>query len=266
MMKALSAFIFASCVVAVPASVSAANATLHGSHGSMERQNHIASVNDFSFLRSASDIRHLVDLGLLVPVADNANYRLADVSYPYTRPSTATFIQRLGSQYHDACGERMVVTSLTRPLDEQPRNASPLSVHPTGMAVDLRVPATTTCRTWLIDALLGLENKGVLDVTREYHPPHLHVALFPQRYLAYAAPFIARDSALAAAQAQQAAARAALANAAKPADHHAADVTTAGLANGHGWLESIPVLAIVLAALSAAAARRRDQKRPSSSN
>jgi len=139
-----------------------------------------------------------------VPMPGNGDYRTADVSYPYTRPTTATFVRRLAAQYRAACGQPLVVTSLTRPLDEQPRNASPLSVHPTGMAVDLRVPADASCRGWLEDALLGLEAKGVLDVTREHHPPHLHVALFPDRYLAYAAPLIAADSAAAAARARAA--------------------------------------------------------------
>ena len=37
----------------------------------------------------------------------------------------------------------------------------------------------------------------LLDVTRERNPPHYHVALFPDRYLAYIQPMLARDSALA---------------------------------------------------------------------
>jgi len=81
------------------------------------------------------------------------------------------------------------VTSLTRPMSSQPRNASPLSVHPAGMAVDLRVPADDSARAWLEHVLLKLENAGVLDVTREHHPPHLHVALFPAAFRAYTAPW-----------------------------------------------------------------------------
>jgi hypothetical protein len=54
------------------------------------------------------------------------------------------------------------------------------------MAVDFRVPATAKERAWLENALLGLENARVLDVTREKYPPHYHVAVFPAEYLAYA--------------------------------------------------------------------------------
>jgi hypothetical protein len=80
-----------------------------------------------------------------------------------------------------------VVTSLTRPISEQPRNSHRLSVHPTGMAVDLRVPADSGARRWLENTLLSLENNGVLDVTKEKSPPHYHVAVFPLKYEAYAA-------------------------------------------------------------------------------
>jgi LysM repeat protein len=34
---------------------------------------------------------------------------------------------------------------------------------------------------------LGLEATGVLEANREYHPPHYHVALFPQPYTRYVA-------------------------------------------------------------------------------
>ena len=98
-----------------------------------------------------------------------------------------TFIERLSDQYRDACGERLVVTSLTRPITRQPPNASAISVHPTGMAVDLRRSDSSGCRQWLETVLLDLEGKGVLEATREQYPPHYHVAVFPNPYLQYVA-------------------------------------------------------------------------------
>jgi hypothetical protein len=95
------------------------------------------------------------------------------------------FIERLGRQYFDAHGTPLVVTSLTRPAENQPRNAHQLSVHPAGMAVDFRVPQDARARAWLESALLQLENRGILDVTRERYPPHYHVAVFPAAYRAY---------------------------------------------------------------------------------
>jgi LysM repeat protein len=97
------------------------------------------------------------------------------------------FIERLSSQFRAACGEKLIVTSLTRPESEQPYNASDQSVHPRGMAVDLRVPGSSRCRGWLEDVLLSLEDGNVLDATRERNPPHYHVAVFPDPYERYVA-------------------------------------------------------------------------------
>ena len=158
---------------------------LRGSRTAMRKQNSVAQTQDYSFLRTASDVREFVEKGLLVPVQGTAALKLADVSFPYARPAVKTFIDRLAPQYREACGEKLVVTSLTRPLSRQPRNASELSVHPAGMALDLRTPRRTSCRRWLENTLLGLEARGVLEATRERRPAHYHVAIFPSAYLGY---------------------------------------------------------------------------------
>src|SRR5690606_40092741 len=89
--------------------------------------------------------------------------------------------------YQAACGEKLVVTSLVRPTTRQPRNAADRSVHPTGMAMDLRRSNKASCRRWLERVLLQLEARGVLEATRENRPPHYHVALFPRPYVQYVA-------------------------------------------------------------------------------
>jgi hypothetical protein len=91
----------------------------------------------------------------------------------------------LGAQYRSACGEPLVVTSLTRPTTAQPVNASDRSVHPTGMALDLRTPRTRTCRVWLERVLLSLERAGVIEATLERFPVHYHIAVYPRQYSAY---------------------------------------------------------------------------------
>lgn len=163
--------------------------SLLGSHESLLRQNEEAREHDFTYLRTSSDVRDYAQQGLLVRLPGNSDYELAgdEVSFPYARPEVKTFIERLSNQYHDACGERLVVTSLTRPITRQPPNASTISVHPTGMAADLRRSDSSGCRQWLETVLLDLENKGVLEATREQYPPHYHVAVFPNPYLQYVA-------------------------------------------------------------------------------
>ena len=161
--------------------------SLLGSRSSLLRQSRGAQEHDYSYLRTGGDVHEFVRRGLLVKLRGNSDYRLASVSYPYARPEVKTFVERLADQYRAACRDRLIVTSLTRPITRQPRNASHLSVHPTGMAVDLRRSTRPACRAWLEDTLLTLESRGVVEATREKHPPHYHVTLFPRNYESYLA-------------------------------------------------------------------------------
>lgn len=161
--------------------------SLRGSRASLHRQKNQARAHDFTFIKSAAQVRRFVAAGILVRVGGNSDYELSGVSHSYARPATKLFIERLSAQLRAACAERLTVTSLTRPLTEQPSNASALSVHPTGMAVDLRVPASRRCRAWLERVLVSLEDANVLEATRERRPRHYHVAVFPTSYERYLA-------------------------------------------------------------------------------
>ncbi len=159
--------------------------SLRGSTGSLNRQNRVARQHDFTYLSTPTHVRRFIEAGYLVPLRDGRHHRLRGVAFPYARPEVALLISRLGRQYSRACGEQLVITSLTRPRTRQPRNASPRSVHPTGMALDLRRSRSRTCRSWLEDTLLTLEGRGVLEASRESRPPHYHVAVFPTQYASY---------------------------------------------------------------------------------
>jgi hypothetical protein len=184
---ALSILALTTC--AAPLAQVADAQSLLGSHESLLKQNEEARDHDFSYLRTSAEVREYAQQGALVRVPGNADYELAteEVSFPYARPEVKLFIERLADQYHSACGEPLVVTSLTRPINRQPANASVISVHPTGMAVDLRRSDGAGCRQWLETVLLELEGKGVIEATREQYPPHYHVAVFPNPYLQYVA-------------------------------------------------------------------------------
>ena len=182
-------FVFGALLAAVLAGLapsSSAAQSLRGSSRSLTAQNAQAQAHEFTYLRNPAHVRRFVELGYLVPLHGNRDYDIDDeVSFPYARPQVRTFVERLAGQYRRACGEVMVVTSLTRPLNRQPRNASSRSVHPTGMAVDLRRSNHRPCRAWLEDVLLSLEANGVLEATRESRPPHYHIALYPEPYTRY---------------------------------------------------------------------------------
>lgn len=161
-------------------------ASLAPSRSGLMRQVRQARSHGYTHLQNEGQVRDFVARGLLVRLPGNSDYEVkATVPFPYARPEVELFVERLSAQYRQACGEKLVVTSLTRPKNRQPRNSSPLSVHPTGMAMDLRVSWRRSCRSWLERTLLGLESSGVLEAARERYPPHYHVVLFPQPYVDY---------------------------------------------------------------------------------
>lgn len=172
------------CVAAASTSPASAQ-SLNGSKRSVDRQNQVAKQHDFTFITTTAQAKRFVEAGYLVRLSSNSDYQVKQISHPYARPEVALFLSRLGRQYQGACGEKLVVTSLTRPTNRQPSNASSRSVHPTGMAMDIRRSGSRACRSWLERTLLNLEGSGVLEATRERNPPHYHVALFPKQYASY---------------------------------------------------------------------------------
>lgn len=160
---------------------------LGGSLASMANQHEVAVKEDYSFLRTSGDIQDLASTGALLPVLETENLSLSKVSYAFARPEVHAFLERFAASYRAATGSKLVVTSLTRPSNGQPRNAHKLSVHPAGMAVDLRIPADTAGRAFIERALLEMERAGALDVTRERSPAHYHIAVFADAYANYAA-------------------------------------------------------------------------------
>lgn len=185
---ALPATVVAAAAVGVAMSAAAKpSVTMRGSPASMQRQYDVAVAEDYTFAETPAAVESLVEKDRLIRLSGNADYALAKVSHPFARREVKTFVENLSAEYRKACGEQLVVTSLTRPRADQPGNAHKLSVHPAGMAVDFRISRNGKCRNWFEKALLGLERKDVLDATRERNPPHYHVAVYPDAYRAYAA-------------------------------------------------------------------------------
>ena len=166
---------------------SAAGQSLRGSRTSVDRMYQHAVGNDLTFYKSSSGVRAAVDAGKLVRLSGNGDFELKGVSQPYVLPAARTFVQRLGAQYRSQCGEKMVVTSGTRPTSVRLANSTARSVHPTGMAIDLRKPRASRCLSWLRATLSSLEAQGVLEATEEKRPPHFHVAIFPAPYTRFVA-------------------------------------------------------------------------------
>jgi LysM repeat protein len=178
-----AAFALVASLTAAPA---AAAGSLQPTRAGLERQAAGARSHGFDHLQNAEQVHDFTRRGLLVTLRGNRDYYLhSGVRYGVARPEVKTFVERLASQYRASCGERLVVTSLTRPQDRQPRNSHALSVHPTGMALDLRISNDADCRRWIESALVELETKGVIEAARERNPPHYHVVVFPRQYAQY---------------------------------------------------------------------------------
>lgn len=182
-------------IVSTPAfALADRTASLRGSRAAMLEQNQVAKAHGLSFARTVADIRRAVAAGELVELTGNADYEVADfVRWPYLRPEVRLFVERLGAQHREECGQKLVVTSAVRPSGQQPPNAHALSVHPAGMAVDLRVSERASCRAFLERAIMNLERRGVLNGIREYRPPHYHVAVYPGPYNQYVGERLAAE-------------------------------------------------------------------------
>ena len=159
--------------------------SLLGSRSSVDLMFRSAQQQELYFYQTSAGVRRAANNGTLVRLTGNGSYQLAGVSQPYVLPTTRTFVERLATQYRNACGERLVVTSAARPKSQRLANSVDKSVHPNGMAVDLRKPKAGRCLTWLRSTLVSLEQRGLLEATEEKRPPHFHVAVFPRQYSRY---------------------------------------------------------------------------------
>ena len=159
--------------------------SLRGSTSSVNRMYYHAVDHGMYFYKTGSGLKKAATEGRFVRLSTGSSYRVVGASYPYVQEAAKLFVDRLGAQYRSACGERMVVTSAARPKSMRLANSVDKSVHPTGMAIDLRKPTRTACRNWLRKTLLSLEAEGVIEATEEYSPPHFHVAVYPTPYTRY---------------------------------------------------------------------------------
>jgi hypothetical protein len=137
-----------------------------------------AQANRLTFYLTPTNIDAAVARGRLVELTGDSAYELTKgVGFSYATREAKQFITQFAPQYLHACGTPLTVTSAARPTSRQPRNANPHSVHPTGIAVDIRRPHAGPCLNWVRSALTDLEQRGIIEATEERHPVHLHLAV-----------------------------------------------------------------------------------------
>jgi LysM repeat protein len=151
---------------------------LHGSKASVERMYDFAVRYRYPFYLTPTNLDTAIAHGKLVALTGDSTYELTrGVGFSYATREAKQFVTMFAPQYLAACGAPLTVTSAARPMSRQPHNANPHSVHPTGIAVDIRRPPPGPCLTWVRGALADLETKGIVEATEEHHPVHLHIAV-----------------------------------------------------------------------------------------
>ena len=154
---------------------------LHGSKQSVEKMYEFAMSHHMPFYLTPVNVDDAIAKGRLVALAGDSTYELTrGVGFAYSTREAKQFVLAFAPQYLAACGVPLTVTSAARPMSNQPHNANPHSVHPTGIAVDIRRPSAGPCLTWVRGALSTLEERGIVEATEEHHPVHLHVAVLVQ--------------------------------------------------------------------------------------
>ena len=152
--------------------------SLRGSQESVDHLYLVARASGLQFHATVRSARRAVAAGEFVPLSGNSDYMpKSRMSLPYATAEVRSYIEHLSAEYHSACGERLVITSALRPMSRRPRNGSVKSVHPTGIAVDVRKPKRRLCREWLRQLLLQHEREGTIEATEEFRPPHFHIVV-----------------------------------------------------------------------------------------
>ncbi len=151
---------------------------LGGELSSSERQLAYTKANAIPLISSNADYWELVRRGYLVSL------RHPDLEVgakrPHVLPTTARFIYEIAEQFRTAGCGRLRINDATRLVSERPKNGSPYSVHPAGMALDVRViNLSERCYAELNRLLHTAEAELQADVTREYKPEHFHVVVIP---------------------------------------------------------------------------------------
>lgn len=165
--------------------------TIKGSKRAVIGAFNYATTAGYTFATDDMMVEELVAAGTLTKL-DGKYISLVDVSQPYALPPVATFTNRLAQQYAEqGCGKLVVTSALrTSKVQGSLSNGSDLSVHPTGMSIDLRRAAGeekggSFCLTWLEKTLKVVEKERRIDVTFEESPKHFHVVVLPNEYEAW---------------------------------------------------------------------------------
>lgn len=144
-----------------------------------ERQFEYAKAHEIPFMDSEVEYQRNVRSGYFV-LLSHPDITIS-ARRKYVLPQTANFIYRVAHQFRKAGCNRLHINGAGRLTTERPKNGSVHSVHPVGMALDLKViNLSKNCHTILWNILHEYEAGQEADSTRELHPEHFHVVVIPE--------------------------------------------------------------------------------------
>lgn len=147
-----------------------------GEVSSSKQQYHYALELKLPFMATESEYQAQIGSGYFIRL--ESPFMEVHAKRPYALPSTVFFVTEMAREYYVfGCG-LLVVKDALRLIGERPRNGSLNSVHPAGMAVDIRtkyIPAE--CADWLRSYVIQKETEGKVDGTQEWKPEHLHIVV-----------------------------------------------------------------------------------------
>jgi hypothetical protein len=134
-----------------------------------------------------AEMLKFINEGRLVPIETGEFFVVEKMEhgYPYVLPETRDFLRRLGVFWLEHCNERLVITSALRPKNS-PVNSIDNTVHPTGMAVDIRnYHLSRHCRDWVESKKRWFESAGIIQATKEHRHPHYHLVVYPEQFRSF---------------------------------------------------------------------------------
>lgn len=162
-------------------------ASLASDTAEMKRILNVTNEAKIPQITQAAQVNSFVAAGTLVPLYRIASvqregypYDLSEVSSPYLRPEAYTFMRQLVKSFNQECGRLpLTITSAVRlPKIHASVGGSPRSVHPHGLAFDVRTHDRRPDELhWLTRYLLAAETLGYIGAVEEKHNPHLHIAV-----------------------------------------------------------------------------------------
>ena len=164
-----------------------------GSHESLLRQNLRVSEDDLERIQDDTQLEELTRNGELVGLPQN-QFMGVDPKLPeerrFCRPWTKNFLDDLGQKYFSQFRQPLQVNSAVRTVEVQEKlrrhnhNAAAedgevASPHLTGASVDIGKHWMSRKQLkWTRDYLLGLQNRGLLDVEEEFRQRVFHVTVY----------------------------------------------------------------------------------------